>query len=59
MTKYRVRYEIDEEVEAENREEAIENALCQKVNCPYFFSNEITDSIKINADVEELEGTND
>lgn len=54
MKKYRVRFEIDEVVEAENREDAINEAI-GKVIGGCWFDNELTNHIRWNADVEEIE----
>lgn len=54
MAKYRVRFEIDEEVEAENKQDAIELAI--SATCGgYWFDNELTEHIKNYGDVEEIE----
>ena len=52
--KYRVEYNIYEEVEADDREEAIEEALKQMCNVGWFIHNEISEHIVDNADVYEL-----
>lgn len=53
--KYRVEYSIFEEVEADNRKEAIEEALKQICNVEWFVHNDITEHIVNNADVYQLE----
>lgn len=52
--KFRVTFEIDEEVEADNREEAVEKAIGNIVGGGYF-ENELTEHIEKYADVEEIE----
>lgn len=53
--KYRVEYNIFEEVEADNRKEAIEEALKQLCNVECFVHNDISEHIVNNADVYQLE----
>ncbi len=52
--KFRVTFEIDEEVEADNREEAVEKAIGNIIGGGYF-ENELTEHIEKYADVEEIE----
>lgn len=52
--KFRVTFEIDEEVEADNREEAVEKAIGNVVGGGYF-ENGLTEHIEKYADVEEEE----
>lgn len=52
--KFRITFEIDEEVEADNREEAVEKAIGNVVGGGYF-ENELTEYIENYADVEEIE----
>lgn len=52
--KFRVIFEIDEEVEADDREEAVERAIGNVVGGIYF-ENELTEHIEKYADVEEIE----
>lgn len=58
MKKYRVNFEIDEIVEAENRRDAINKAIGKVVNGGWF-DNELTEYIRWNADVEEMEDEED
>lgn len=51
--KYRVRFEIDEEVEADNRRDAVDEAIGNIVNGGWF-DNELTYYIRNNAEVEEI-----
>lgn len=53
--KYRVEYSIFEEVEADNRKEAIEEALKQICGVDWFIHNDISEHIVNNADVYEME----
>lgn len=53
MKKYRVTFEIDEIVEAEDRRDAIDEAI-GKVVGGCWFDNELTRYIRWNADVEEV-----
>ena len=55
MSKYRVEYQIYEEVEAENGKEAIEEALKQMCNVDWYICNDISDHIERNADVYKIE----
>lgn len=52
--KYRVRFEIDEEVEADNRRDAADEAIGNIVNGGWF-DNELTNYIRYNAEVEEVD----
>ncbi len=52
--KYRVRFEIDETVEADNRRDAVDEAIGNIVNGGWF-DNELTYYIRNNADVEEVD----
>ncbi len=52
--KFRVIFEIDEEIEAEKREEAVERAIGNVVGGSYF-ENELTEHIEKYADVEKIE----
>lgn len=54
MTKYRVTFEIDEEVEADNRNEAVNEAIGIIVE-DVWFDNELTRYIRQNATVERVE----
>lgn len=54
MKKYRVQFEIDEVVQAENSEDAI-NEVIGKAIGGYWFDNELTQYIRGNADIEDLE----
>lgn len=51
--KYRVKFEIDEEVEADNRRDAVDEAIGNIVNGGWF-DNELTNYIRYNAEVEEM-----
>lgn len=51
--KYRVRFEIDEEVEADSRHSAVDEAIGNIVNGGWF-DNELTNYIRYNAEVEEV-----
>lgn len=51
MTKYRVTFEIDEEVEADNRNEAVDEAIGNIVD-GVWFDNELTQCIRYNATVQ-------
>lgn len=51
--KYRVSFEIDEEVEADNRLEAVDKAISNIVG-GVWLDNELTYYIENNADVEGL-----
>lgn len=51
--KYRVRFEIDEIVEADNRRNAADEAIGNIVNGGWF-DNELTNYIRYNAEVEEV-----
>lgn len=53
--KYRVEYQIYEEVEADSRNEAVEEALKKLCGVDYFLHNDISEHIVNNADVYELE----
>lgn len=55
MTKYRVTFEIDEEVEAENRDDAIDAAISNIIGGGAWFENEITEYIRDYALVEREE----
>ena len=52
--KYRVKFEIDEEVEADNRRDAGDEAIGNIVNGGWF-DNELTNYIRYNAEVEEVD----
>lgn len=52
--KFRVTFEIDEDVEADDREEAVEKAIGNITGGGYF-ENELTEHIEKYADVEEIE----
>lgn len=52
--KYRVKFEIDEEVEADNRRDAVDEAIGNIVNGGWF-DNELTNYIRYNAEVEEVD----
>lgn len=52
--KFRVIFEIDEEVEVDDREEAVERAIGNVVGGIYF-ENELTEHIEKYADVEKIE----
>lgn len=54
MTKYRVTFEIDEEVEAHNRDDAIDAAISNIIGGAWF-ENELTEYIRGYARVEEKE----
>lgn len=58
MKKYRVQFEIDEIVEAEDRRDAINEAIGNVVH-GVWFDNELTQYIRWNADVEEVEEDED
>lgn len=58
MRKYRVEYNIFEEVEAENGKEAIEEALKKMCNVEWYVRNDISDHIERNADVYLIEEGN-
>lgn len=58
MKKYRVQFEIDEIVEAEDRGDAINEAIGNVVHGGWF-DNELTQYIRWNADVEEVEEDED
>lgn len=51
--KYRVKFEIDEKVEADNRLEAVDEAIGNIVNGGWF-DNELTNYIRYNAEIEEV-----
>lgn len=51
--KYRVKFEIDEEVEADNRRDAVDEAIGNIVNGGWF-DNELTNYIRYNAEIEEV-----
>jgi|GEM_PF-3175140 len=57
MTKYRVTFEIDEEVEADNRDEAVDEAISNIVD-GVWFDNELTQYIRHNATVERVDDKN-
>lgn len=57
MTKYRVTFEIDEEVEADNRNEAVDEAIGNIVD-GVWFDNELTQYIRYNATVERVDDEN-
>lgn len=57
MTKYRVTFEIDEEVEADNRNEAVDEAISNIVD-GVWFDNELTQYIRYNATVERVDDEN-
>lgn len=57
MSKYRVTFEIDEEVEADNRDDAVDGAIGNLVNGGWF-DNELTRYIRHNATVERVEDEN-
>lgn len=50
--KFRVTFEIDEEVEADNREEAVEKAIGNIIGGGYF-ENELTEHIEKSAEFAE------
>lgn len=52
--KYRVKFEIDEKVEADNRLEAVDEAIGNIVNGGWF-DNELTNYIRYNAEVEKVD----
>lgn len=54
MTKYRVQFEIDEIVEADDKEDAVIEAIGNVVDGGWF-DNELTEHIRWNADVEIIE----
>lgn len=54
MTKYRVTFEIDEEVEAHNRNDAIDAAISNIIGGAWF-ENELTEYIRNYARIEEIE----
>lgn len=54
MTKYRVTFEIDEEVEADNRDDAIDAAISNIIGGAWF-ENKLTEYIRGYARVEEKE----
>ncbi|MCM1497327.1 MAG: hypothetical protein NC124_02565 [Clostridium sp.] len=53
MAKYRVTFEIDEEVEGNNRDDAIEEAISNVIGGGWF-ENEVTEYIRDYAVVEEI-----
>lgn len=55
MTKYRVAFEIDEEVEADNRDDAIDAAISNIIGGGAWFENELTEYIRNYARIEEIE----
>ncbi len=55
MTKYRVTFEIDEEVEADNRDDAIDAAISNIIGGGVWFENELTEYIRNYARIEEIE----
>lgn len=55
MTKYRVAFEIDEEVEADNCDDAIDAAISNIIGGGAWFENEITKYIRDYARVEREE----
>lgn len=55
MTKYRVAFEIDEEVEADNRDDAIDAAISNIIGGSVWFENELTEYIRNYARIEEIE----
>lgn len=55
MTKYRVTFEIDEEVEADNRDDAIDAAISNIIGGDVWFENELTEYIRNYARIEEIE----
>lgn len=57
MTKYRVTFEIDEEVEADNRNETVDEAIGNIVD-GVWFDNELTQCIRYNATVERVDDEN-
>ena len=59
MSKWRVCFDIDETVEAENREEAVEKAICQYCGIAYFLTNDLTDKMYYDANVWEEEDDDD
>lgn len=54
MTKYKVTFEIDEEVEADNRDDAIDAAI-GNITGGAWFENELTEYIRDYACVEKKE----
>lgn len=57
MIKYRVTFEIDEEVEANNRNEAVDEAIGNIVDSVWF-DNELSQYIRHNATVERVDDEN-
>lgn len=57
MTKYRVTFEIDEEVEADNRDDAVDKAIGNIVD-GVWFDNELSQYIRYNATVERVDDEN-
>lgn len=57
MTKYRVTFEIDEEVEADNRDDAVDKAIGNIVD-GVWFDNELSQYIRHNATVERVDDEN-
>lgn len=55
MIKYRVTFEIDEEVEADNRDDAIDAAISNIIGGGVWFENELTEYIRNYARIEEIE----
>lgn len=55
MTKYRVTFEIDEEVEADNRDDAIDATISNIIGGGVWFENELTEYIRNYARIEEIE----
>ncbi len=55
MTKYRVTFEIDEEVEADNRDDAVDKAIGKIIGGRAWFENEFTKYIRDYGSVEEVE----
>ena len=57
--KYRVEYNIYEEVEADNAKDAIEEALKQMCHIEWYVRNDISDHIERNADVYQIQEDTD
>lgn len=55
MTKYRVTFEIDEEIESDNRDDAIGAAISNIIGGDAWFENELTEYIRNYARIEEIE----
>lgn len=55
MTKYRVTFEIDEEIEADNRDDAVDKAISKIIGGRAWFENEFTKYIRDYGSVEKVE----